>query len=68
MLHIGFLDYLDPFMTLFLLQEKGQVLSQISICLQKDFAVMDCPEDVFTRAGCWDSQPIHYIPSIYSSN
>jgi len=30
--------------------------------------MMECPEDVFTRAGCWDSQPIHYIPSRYSSN
>ncbi|CAI8048198.1 Ribonuclease Oy [Geodia barretti] len=45
--------------------EAGQVLSQVSLCLKKDFTVMSCPDHVFnsTRHKCWDDEPIHYIPN-----
>lgn len=48
-------------------EKKGQVLSQISLCLHKDFTIMPCEPFVFTaREACWSTQVIHYIESMYS--
>lgn len=48
-------------------KKKGQVLSQISLCLRKDFSIMSCEPFVFTaREACWSTQVIHYIESMYS--
>ena len=49
-------------------QEYGQVLTQMGLCLEKNFTIMPCPASVFnTTEYCWTSQQIHYVESQYPS-
>lgn len=44
----------------------GQVLQQVSICLQKDFTIMACDKSVFSSSSiCKSTEDIHYVGPWY---
>ena len=59
-------EWCDGVSVLFSMQSTGQTLQQIQICLDKNYKAMTCPSSKIEDA-CWTTEPIHYIPSKYST-